>query len=663
MNDKQEIDLEGAARLFQQGRFDEARKLLSSILETNPKQDTALALLAGVAHASGQFEEATTLINQAIEINPSVPVYHDNLGNLHKSLNNLGEALTCFEKVITLQPDNLHALLQLADCYEQTNKPEEALNHYKRALTLNPAIAEIHYTLGRLYLGTKDFKAATTSFRSACTLKPMYGEAISGLGDALRLTGYFDEAIDCYERALPIHGQVNPAFIHSNIGTCKQYLGNIEGAIASFKNAMSLMPDNYVLHTNLLMALNYSSKHSPEEVFQEHRSFGINHENQNTCNIAAYTNDRDPNRILKIGYVSSNFYDHSVAHFIKPVIENHDHTRFQVYGYYNNTRNDTVTAQFRSMIPNWRTVTDLSDDDLASTIHDDDIDILVDLNGHTADNRLLVFARKPAPIQVSWIGYPNTTGLTSMDYKITDAFADPPGNSDHLHTERLIRLADTFSCFSPPDPCPEVLAPPVLENGHITFGSFNNYAKITPQVLEVWCKLLNRCPGSHLLLKDQLFQDEKVRNRIKATFHISGIANNRIELLAKDASKFTHLQRYANVDIALDPFPYNGTTTTCEALWMGVPVITLTGTVHAGRVSSSQIQAIGLNEFVAQTFDQYIEIAAEFSHKVEYLQQLRSTMRERMAASSLMNADVFTRKLEAAYREIWHKRCSSENCI
>ena len=549
------------------------------------------------------------------------------------------------------------ALLQLADCHEQTGNLEEAINHYKKATALNPGVAEIHSALGRLYLGIKDFNSAVTSFRSAIKLKPEYGDAYFGLGDALRLAGYFEDAIDYYEQALSNNGSANPAFIHSNIGTCRQYLGDIESAIASFKEAISLVPDRYELFTNLLMALNYSSHYTAEEAFQMHRSFDSNYARQYSDSALTLKNSNNPERVLKIGYISSNFYDHSVAYFIKPVIEHHDTSQYEVFCYNNSPQSDAVTEQIRSLSSKWRDVTALSDIDLSSMIHDDGIDILVDLNGHTADNRLLVFARKPAPIQVSWIGYPNTTGLSSMDYRLTDALADPPGSTDHLHSERLIRLPDTFSCFSPPTPCPEVTEPPVLIKGYVTFGSFNNFAKITPQVIEVWRKLINKYPDSHLLLKDQLFQDEKVRSKIKAYFQQAGIEQNRIELLTKDNSRTSHLQRYSQIDIALDPFPYNGTTTTCEALWMGVPVITLAGTVHAGRVGVSQMTAVGLAEFVAKTQEQYIDTAIEFASDRERLQFLRSTMRQRLSNSPLLNAFAFTKNLEAAYRKMWYKWC------
>jgi len=657
MSENHEAALESAKSLFQLGNLDEAGKLLLSVLATTPEHDAALALLAGVAHAKGQFQKAVTLMRQAASINPSVPGYHSNLGNLHKLLNNDGEALRCFDKVVALQPTNLQAVLQLADCCERTGKTQEAIDCYTKALSLNSGVAEIHCALACVYLKNKQFKMAVTAFKTACALRPEYGEANHGLGDALRITGYFSEAISYYERALSNHGSLDIASIYSNIGTCRQYLGDIEGAINAFEDAVCSSPGRYELYTNLLMALNYSSDRSPEEVFQAHKQFERGYVGEYAGGLSDFADKCESERALKIGYVSSNFCDHSVAHFIVPVLECHDRKNFEIYAYHNNTQNDSVTRRIREMTSNWKVVATLSDAELFEMICADGIDILVDLNGHTADNRLLVFARKPAPVQVSWIGYPNTTGLSAMDYRITDALVDPPGETDDLYTERLIRMPDIFSCYKPSAPCPELVAAPVLEKGYVTFGSFNNFAKITPQVLDLWCELLKKSESAHLLLKDKLFQSAEIRRKVTDIFQQTGIAGNRIELFSQDASKYEHLARYAQIDIALDPFPYNGTTTTCEALWMGVPVITLTGAAHAGRVGTSQMTSVGLGEFVAQSPERYLEIAAELSENWEYLQQIRSTMRERLIASPLLRADVFTRNLEVAYRDAWHEYC------
>ncbi len=650
---KHKADLNNAAILLQQGRIDEARNILLSIAQSDPGNDSALVMLAGIAHQTGQLQEAVALVNQAITINPAVPAYHVNLGGLHKVLNHHDVALDCYGKAVELDPGNLHALLQMAECCTRLERPHEAIAHYRKAASINPDMADIHIAVGSLYITVGKFDEAIESFRQACGLRPASGTASSGLGDALRMKGYFEEAIDFYEGALRNPGSGNPAFIHTNIGVCRQSLGNIPEAISSFREAVQLLPDRHEQHTNLLMALNYSSLHSPEEVFREHTSFQRAHAREAGKDPATHSNSRDPDRRIRVGYVSSNFYEHSVAHFIKPVLDHHDQDRFEMYGYYNNDYSDPMTECLSSGFSRWYRVKSLSDDALSRLIRSDGVDILVDLNGHTADNRLLVFAAKPAPVQITWIGYPNTTGLSAMDYRITDAIADPPGTTEHLHTERLLRLPDTFSCYSPPDPCPGVAEPPVLKNGYITFGSFNNFAKITPPVIEVWCRLLERSPGSRLVLKAELFQEPASRQRIEGLFRQAGIDATRIELVGKDASRTAHLQRYAEIDIALDSFPYSGTTTTCEALWMGVPVITLAGRVHAGRVGVSQMKSIGLDEFVAQTPDQYADIAAALAEKPGYLQTLRSGMRERLAASPLLDAERFTRNLEMVYLDIW----------
>jgi predicted O-linked N-acetylglucosamine transferase (SPINDLY family) len=364
-------------------------------------------------------------------------------------------------------------------------------------------------------------------------------------------------------------------------------------------------------------------------------------------------------RPLRIGYVSPDFKQHSVAHFIEPVLAAHDKSKFEVFCYSNNLMTDEVTQRIQSACAHWRVIADQSDEVVAKQIRDDGIDILVDLAGHTPQNRLLVFARKPAPVQATWIGYPNTTGLTTMDYRITDAFADPVGDSDRFHTEKLIRLPECFSCFEAPRESPQVCALPALATGHITFGSFNNPLKFTPAVIEQWLHILKRVPNSRLVLKYQGLDSAFMSALLRAQFGAHGIAPQRLDILGKDVSQFDHMNRYNQIDIGLDPFPYNGTTTTCDALWMGVPVITLAGRSHVGRVGVSQLTNIGLPELIGHNEDDYVDIAVALANDLPRLAALRSGLRERLKASPLMDAPRLTRNLEAVYREMWKNHISN----
>ena len=414
-----------------------------------------------------------------------------------------------------------------------------------------------------------------------------------------------------------------------------------------------------------------------EKIFAAHKKFGEFHENVaaksaalqspitsnaatstatsaaiNTA-IHAVTNEQRP---LRIGYVSSDFRHHAVSHFIEPVLAAHDKNKFQLFAYYHHTVVDDMTKRIQSHVSHWRSLVGKSDTDIAAMIRADGIDILIDLAGHTATNRLPMFARKPAPMQVTWLGYPNTTGLSTMDYRITDAFADPPGMTDAFHTEKLHRMPETFSCYSAPADAPAVAPLQAKRTGRVTFGSFNNFAKITAEVITVWSNILKRIPTATLFLKYKDLESVPMTQYIHNQFMTRGVLVSQLRIQGDDASHVEHMARYNNIDIALDPFPYNGTTTTLDALWMGVPVITLAGASHVGRVGVSQMSNLGLQELIAKNQDDYVNIAVELAGNIEKLSALRAGMRERMLASPLMNVERFTRNLEQGYEQMWAAR-------
>jgi predicted O-linked N-acetylglucosamine transferase (SPINDLY family) len=390
----------------------------------------------------------------------------------------------------------------------------------------------------------------------------------------------------------------------------------------------------------------------PGQLFQEHLEWGRH------CPHSAMLHKRpsdNEGRPLRIGYLSPDFCSHPVAFFIEPLLARHDRSSFEVFCYSDVAHPDGITTHFRRLVPAWRDIRHLSDDELARRIHADRIDILVDVAGHTANNRLRVFACKPAPLQVTWLGYPNTTGLAAMDYRLTDAWADPPGETEHWHSETLIRLQGGFLCYRPLEGV-SVTAPPCLTTRHVTFGSFNNLAKVTPEVIAVWSRLLRRVPTARLLLKTKPLRDKDTQEAVYEQFARYGVDRGRVDLIGWVEKMGDHMGLYGRVDIALDTFPYNGTTTTCEALWMGVPVVTLAGGTHAGRVGVSLLSRIGLSEFIAGTPDEYIELAVQLANDRERLDRLRNHLRGQVAASSLCDAESFARNVEASYRTIWQSQ-------
>jgi protein O-GlcNAc transferase len=369
--------------------------------------------------------------------------------------------------------------------------------------------------------------------------------------------------------------------------------------------------------------------------------------------IAPHANDPNPDRRLRIGYISPDFRDHPVGRFMLPLLKSHDHREFEIFCYGDGAAPDEMTAKLQTCADIWRHTAGQTHADL---IRQDRIDILVDLAGHTLNNRLLVFAQKPSPVQITYLGYPGTTGLAAMDYRLTDVNADPPGETESFCTEELIRLPRTAWCFSALDENPAIADPPAVRAGHVTFGSFNNLAKLNPPLLQLWAKILQSIPNSRLLLKAKALNSKSVQDRLRESASTAGIPADRLDLCGW-LSPVDHLARYSRIDIALDTYPYHGTTTTCEALWMGVPVITLAGSVHLSRVGVSLLSNAGLPELIAQSPEDYVSIATELAGDLPRLADLRRTLRQRMETSPLMDAAQFARDVESAYRAVWRRWC------
>jgi predicted O-linked N-acetylglucosamine transferase (SPINDLY family) len=439
------------------------------------------------------------------------------------------------------------------------------------------------------------------------------------------------------------------------MGNMLMRLGNIQEAIVFYQRAMELKPEINFYFSNILLTLHYSEQITPNDLYAQHQKWSERHELPLINLLQPHTNDRSPNKKIRIGYVSPNFNEHPVSHFFEPLLASHDKSGFEIFCYSNVKMADTMTEHLKDMADNWRDICNKSDEDTAEMIGSDKIDILVDLAGHTSDNRMMVFARKPSPIQVTYLGYPNTTGLETMDYRITDSYADPPGKTERLHSEELVRLPHGFLCYQPPGKTPDVSNPPSLKGECITFGCFNNRAKITPEMMRVWAKIIKMVPNARIVFKFKFSSDPLAQRLLRDMLDQENIPMDRVELYDHILSKEAHLDLYNRVDITLDTFPYNGTTTTCEALWMGVPVITLGGEVHVSRVGLSILSVIGLAELVAGSKEEYIEKAVGLAADIEKRIYLRSNLRSLMRSSPLMNAKGFTQALEHEFRKMWIK--------
>lgn len=635
-------------------RLDKAVTSFDRVIELDPGHVDAYFIRGNVLYDLDRLNEALASLDRTVELKPDLVEAYEHRGTVLYDLVRLDEALASLDRAIELSPHLVKAYSNRGIVLKDLNRPDEALASLERAIELQPSLAEAHYNRGIVLKELVRPGEALESFDRAIEIKQDYAEAYNNRGCLLTDLVRLDDALASFDRAIEL--KKNFAEAHNNRGVGLIDLVRLEEAEESFRHALEIKSDYAAAHSNLLLCLNYPAHLSGLVVFAEHLRWA---ESQAIVNqrIAHQDCDRRPQRRLRIGYVSPDFRQHSVAYFLKPLLTEHDREMFEVFCYADVMRPDSMTARLQELADRWINTAKLSDEALTRQIVGDKIDILVDLAGHTGHNRLLVFARKPAPIQVTWLGYPHSTGLSAIDYRFVDSVTDPEGEADALASETLVRLEKGFLCYSPQADAPSPGAPPCLATGSITFGSFNNPAKLSSVTLTTWAELLDRLPGSRLLIKGKLFAEAACKAQFLAQLERYGMNVKQVTLLGWVQGQTNHLSLYDQVDIALDSFPYNGTTTTCEALWMGVPVITLRGDRHAARVGASLLTQVGLAELIADSVEVYVDIATTLANDASSLCELRRTLRARMEASPLREESSFARKIEATYRDIWHRYC------
>jgi protein O-GlcNAc transferase len=489
---------------------------------------------------------------------------------------------------------------------------------FERAVALDPNLIAVRFNLGNLLFGANLLDDAAVQYTAILALQPHNPDVLNNVGMLLLQSGRATEAVRMFRDVLTAH------------------------------------PDFDAARNNLLLALTLAPGHAPEELLAEHLHHAMRMQNARVMNRTDFPNPREPQRRLRIGYVSGDFKNHPVAWFMTQILAHHDAARFEIFCYSNWYKTDAVTNAIKQHAHAWRQIDDLADDAVAQLVREDGIDILVDLSGHSNGGRLGVFALKPAPVQMTYLGYANTTGLATIDYRITDAYGDPVGISDGYYVEKLIRMPECMWCYTPHDDMPDAGAMPATASGHVTFGSFNNAAKINSELTALWSRVLHAAPGSKLVIA--CLPEGRTRERLRLEFISHGIDASRIELLGRlPTQEFWRLHQ--RVDIALDSFPCNGGTTTCDTLWMGVPVVTWCGERFASRAGYSILTNVGLENLVGYDADEYVAVASALAADLMRLGKLRVGLRERLRASPLLDVARFTRHLESAYREAWESWC------
>ncbi|HEX8521862.1 MAG TPA: tetratricopeptide repeat protein, partial [Tepidisphaeraceae bacterium] len=621
--------------LCRQGNFADAVVVARLVLAQRTRSPEAVWNLAQALRGMGdthfskaEFPQAIQYYRQAINLNFQNFEAHVGMGEAYAALRD-ARAEEEYRHALQIKPKATEVTMAMAQWLDQTQRREEAVEWLERTLALDPNHAAAHVNLAAIYGEWGRLTEALPLARRALELDPTDVNAATTLGALLSMSGLHDEAAEV------LHGVLKD-----------QTLSEDESpkAIAARKNLGIAM-------NNLLMLRHYKEDFDPEVVLEEHREFGRRFDRPRTD---APEVDLTPGRKLRIGYVSGDFRAHSVAFFIQPVIEHHDPEAVEVYLYSTSTFRDPIGAAFRKH-PNYRTIDAVPDREAFTMIRQDRIDILVDLSGHTGHSRLPLFGMKPAPVQATYLGYPNTTGMTTIDFRITDRYADPPGETEAFHTEKLWRLPHTAWCYRPYHAAPEVGALPCEKLGKITFGCFNTSRKISSATARMWADLLAALPEARLVLKTREYSDEATRQRVMELLTSNDVPQDRVEIRLRQQDMTEHLATYQDIDIALDPYPYHGTTTTCDSLYMGVPVVTLAGRTHVSRVGVSLLSNVGLTELIATSPQDYVAIAAKLAGNEARLTELRHSLRERIASSPICDEVGFTRELERAYRGMWEE--------
>ncbi|MBF0195344.1 MAG: tetratricopeptide repeat protein [Magnetococcales bacterium] len=643
--------------LKKQGKLDEAVNCYQKTIALNPGLAAAYSNLGIAQKEQGKQVEAVKSFKKALAIKPEYADAHNNLGVTFKEQGKLEEAVLSYKKALTIKPDYIEAYCNLGNALKVQGKLEEAVISYKKAIEIKPEYTEAHNNLGIVQQEQGKLEEAVKSYKKALEIKPEYVEAHCNLGTALKAQGKLEEAVISYHKALTI----NPDYAEAHYNVGKAYLeqGKHEKAVSSYQKAIAIKPDHLAAHNNLIYCTDLISDVKTNLFQVVRQNWNRQFAEHLQTSWQPFINRPDANKKLRIGYVGAFFRNHSAAHMFGPVILNHDLNKFEIYCYAGNKNEDNMTAKLKNKSTKWLQTCKLSDVELGEQIRYDGIDILVDLAGHMYGSRLLTYALKPAPIQVTAWGYPFGCGIKAIDY----IFADPisiPQSDRHLYTEQVVDLP-CVAHFNLDIPFPDIKSSPVSKNGYITFGAFNRIEKYTLDVYKLWSKLLLNIPSAKLLIKDTNLSHSNKISEIEEIFHAQGIPVKRLIFMG-NTDHFEHLKAHDLIDIMLDPYPQTGGMTVLNSLRMGVPVLTCENKTRL-RTSASLLHILGLDEWRAVNEDDYIDRAIRLAKDTKTLKALRQQLRKRFDESVIGNSTLYTASVEASYRHIWQKWCEKQNIL
>jgi len=682
--------LDTGVRCQNAGQMEEAKQIYIRILEQQPNHNGALHNLSIIAVSAGDVHLAVELAQRAATLSPVSAKLRSGLGFALEAAGLHERAELEFQTALRLDPNCVDALCCRGTALRAKGLLKEAIVSYQRAITLDPHHLFARNNLGEAYLTCGKLEEAAASFRLSLEEQPNGFMAVANLGIVLQLQGDLDAAEGYLQKAMEM--EPNNAFLHANlcqnrmlakrygeaiagiqdalrfapdvaelhvlIGRAYAVQGRLDDALSSYRQALALQPKFPIFHSVALFMFHYSPDWDAPALAAEHRIWGERFADHLGRPGYRHANQPDPARKLRVGYVSADFRLHPIGFFMDAVLASHDRNAFDIVCY-SSGQPDPWTERLRVNVPLWRTINGLGDGELAQLIEQDRIDILIDLAGHTDGNRLLMFARKPAPVQVSWMGYFNTTGIRAMDYLIVDSQIAPLDEQAPF-VEEALRIPGCYLAYQVPDYAGPVAPAPCIERGFVTYGCFNELSKVGTHAVPVFSEILRQNPTSRLVMRNRPFADEATRNLYQQHFERCGIEPGRLDLLGP-CSHIEYFQSYAQVDITLDPFPYNGGTTTCESLAMGVPVVNLRGDRFVSRLGSTILHNAGLDDLITHSQAEYIEKAVELGRNPARLAEMRTNMRQKLAASTLFDTAGFTKKLESAYRGVWQHWCVQQS--
>ena len=650
--------LQQAVAHHRANRLKEAEIIYGRLRAANPRNFDALHLSGLVAYQQGRYTDAIALLGRAHKISPSSAVCLMRLGMACTAARDFILSERHLRAALKLDSSLAEAWCHLAVTLGAQGRLAEAHAGYAQAVKLKPDYVEAYDRMGALACQTGGFAAAVPYFRRVAELQPSDPTGWANLGASLAQSGGLEESLACFARALAL-APTHPLALTAR-ALAWQLVYRLPEAVAGFGEVLAIYPENYEAHSGRLLTQHYLDGVNRAALFAEHVAFG------EACDGPVQTvlpNLPEPARRLRVAFLSADLRRHSVAYFLAPLLDHLDPSQFEIILYHDHHQMDDMSERLRARAVVWRNFIGQSAPTVEATIRQDAPDVLIDLAGHTGINRLPLFARRLAPVQITWLGYPDTTGLRAMDYRFIDAITDPVGEAEPFHTERLVRFAPTAWTYQAPLDAPEPAPVPSAAGAPVTFGCFNNFAKVSDSTLRAWAQIMDAMPHSRLLLKGHGLADPSLTPALRSRLALLGVGEDRIELLGRTAGITEHLALYSRVDVALDTFPYHGTTTTCEALWMGVPVVTLAGDRHASRVGVSLLTAIGRPGWIARDWAEYIAKAVQLANDPAGRVTIRQSLRDEMRRSALLDHAGQAARFGAALRECWHRWCSEQPSV